>query len=369
MLNNKRAYLLLENGSLFEADLFGYDEFDDLCAEIVFNTSMVGYTQTLTDPSYYGQMIVQTFPLIGNYGVNPLDFENEKSYVRAYIAREFCKEPSNFRSRYSIEKFLIDNKIPALCNIDTRALTKQLRTCGTMNAIILKSFDENDKDKILKELKNYKITNAIAKVSTKESIFLCSMRPYRIVIMDFGCKKSDVYEFIGEDFDVIIVPYDTTAQKIKQLNPDGVLLSDGPGDPMKNTEVISEIKKLSQMNMLILGVGMGHQLLALANGAKTKKLKYGHRGSSQPVKDVNSGKVYITAQNHGYVVDRDSLSDNMHMRFVNINDNTCEGIEYTDIPALSIQFNLKLCAGAQDSNLLLDEFISMVKERKTNASK
>ena len=350
----KKAYLLLENGKVFEGEAFGAER--ECVGELVFTTGMVGYLETLTDPSYYGQIVMQTFPLVGNYGVIPDDFESSKPHLKAYIVREWCQEPSNFRSEGALDAFLKANDIPGLCGIDTRALTRIVREHGVMNARI--TYSPNPK--VDAELKNYRVTDAVKSVSTGETLTDGAGR--RVVLMDFGAKSHIERELASRGCEVITVPYSTTADEILALKPTGVMLSNGPGDPAENRDAIKTIKKLVAKKVPMFGICLGHQLLALANGAKTEKLKYGHRGGNQPALELATGRVYITSQNHGYAVVSSSLPDCAHESFINVNDKTCEGVEYTNSPAFSVQFHPEACAGPRDTAWLFDKFVKMCEE-------
>ncbi|MCR5045104.1 MAG: carbamoyl phosphate synthase small subunit [Treponema sp.] len=348
--------------------------------ETVFTTGMTGYLETLTDPSYYGQIVTQTFPLIGNYGVIPQDFESRKSWVRGYIVRELCDEPSNFRCKDKLDSFLKEQNIVGICGIDTRALTKKLRESGVMNGMIvsgkeaeslgLEKFLQAPKD-LLQKIKAFKIEDAVKSVSRsdKEEESPKEKQTKKVALFDFGAKENIVRELLKRGCQVDIFPYDTSAKEIISLNPDGIMLSNGPGDPAENVGVIEEIKKLCDYKKIpIFGICLGHQMLALARGAKTCKLKYGHRGANHPVKDTKTGRVYITSQNHGYAVEPDSLGLFAKMSFVNVNDGTCEGVEYTDIPAYSVQFHPEACGGPHDTNFLFDKFFSMMNQGGDHAA-
>lgn len=350
----KKAYLLLENGKVFEGEAFGAER--ECVGELVFTTGMVGYLETLTDPSYYGQIVMQTFPLVGNYGVIPDDFESSKPHLKAYIVREWCQEPSNFRSEGALDAFLKANDIPGLCGIDTRALTRIVREHGVMNARI--TYLPNPK--VDDELKNYRVTDAVKSVSTGETLTDGTGR--RVVLMDFGAKSHIERELVSRGCEVITVPYSATADEILALKPVGVMLSNGPGDPSENRDAIKTIKKLVAKRVPMFGICLGHQLLALANGAKTEKLKYGHRGGNQPALELATGRVYITSQNHGYAVVSSSLPDYARESFINVNDKTCEGVEYLNSPAFSVQFHPEACAGPRDTAWLFDKFVKMCEE-------
>lgn len=411
-----KAYLILADGTVFEGTSIGKE--GTAIGETVFTTGITGYLETLTDPSYYGQIVMQTFPLIGNYGVIPEDFESKKPWVRGYIVRELCDEPSNFRCGGKLDDFLKKHGIVGIAGIDTRALTKKLREAGVMNGMIV-SDDEADKmvrhaelvsASILDEIKSYQIVDAVKSVqngaitpvlNTKRPASSvipvldtgisgsddkpCNGSAYHVVLFDFGAKANIQRELEKRGCKVTVVPYNTKAEEVAVLSPDGIMLSNGPGDPAENAGVIEEIRKLCEWNketlklvqgdsashaelvsashaIPIFGICLGHQMLALAHGAKTSKLKYGHRGGNHPVKDLETGRVYITSQNHGYAVqiDEGSLPPCAKLSFVNLNDGTCEGITYTDIPAFSVQFHPEACGGPHDTNFLFDKFMAMM---------
>ena len=384
-----KAWLILADGTVFEG--FSIGATGRTVGEVVFTTGMTGYVETLTDPSYFGQIVTQTFPLIGNYGVEKADFESRKSWVKGYIVRELCDQPSNFRSEDNLDSFLKNQNIVGIAGIDTRALTKKLRDVGVMNGMILSGEelchgDEKCKvtDEILEEICLYKIENAVKSVQSKMGDFkgVSIASPLgegvatnevgaqgktfpslkSVVLWDFGAKENIARELEKRGCIVTVVPYDTTADKIIALNPEGIMLSNGPGDPAENVCVIKEIKKLCEYKKIpIFGICLGHQMLALARGASTSKLKYGHRGGNHPCKDLETGRVYITSQNHGYAVESETLPSFARLSFVNANDGTCEGVTYTDIPAFSVQFHPEACGGPHDTNFLFDKFIEMMK--------
>ena len=358
---SRKAYLILENGIVFEGESFGAEK--ETMGELVFTTAMTGYLETLTDPSYYGQVVLQTFPLIGNYGVIPADFETDTPVLKGYIVREWCQAPSNFRCEGQLDAFLKEKGVPGICGIDTRALTRIVREYGVMTCRI--QYTPEVTDDLLAEMKNYVITDAVESTTiTEKETFPVDDAKYHVVLMDFGAKHNIGRELNKRGCSLTVVPAGTTAEEVLALNPDGVMLSNGPGDPAKNTAVIAELKKLSDSGVPMFGICLGHQLLALARGAQTEKLKYGHRGANQPVKELASGKVYITSQNHGYAVVSDSLPSDAVVSYVNGNDNTCEGVSYTDIPAFSVQFHPEAHGGPLDTSFLFDRFLGMMDEHK-----
>ncbi len=356
----QKAYLILENGTIFEGKSFGAA--GEAVGEIVFTTAMTGYLETLTDPSYYGQIVVQTFPLIGNYGVIPADFESDRPHVKAYIVRDWCQEPSNFRCEGDLDTFLKQNNIVGLYGIDTRQLTKIVRESGVMNGKIVTegsgfSFDD---------LKSYKIIDAVKNTTcSEEKVFTPEGEiKRRVCLFDFGAKDNIRRELVKRGCEVTVVPAYTTCERVEELNPDGIMLSNGPGDPAENVEIINELKKLAEKKIPTFGICLGHQLLALSQGGRTEKLKYGHRGANQPAAELETGRVYITSQNHGYAVINDSLGDNAKVSFVNANDGTCEGITYLNMPAFSVQFHPEACGGPLDTGFLFDKFMALIDENK-----
>jgi len=360
-----KAYLILENGTVFEGDAFGYD--GEAVGELVFSTGMTGYLETLTDPSYFGQIVIQTFPLIGNYGVIPADFESGGFHLKGYIVRQWCQEPSNFRSEGDLDTFLRLHKIPGLCNIDTRALTRIVRESGEMNAVISKKPYLTGEE--MAALKAYAIERAVESMTTKARYEIGPEDArYRVVLWDFGAKKSIAEELAARGCRVTVLPATAAAEEIIALKPDGIMLSNGPGDPAKNTGIIKELKKLCEYKIPTFGICMGHQLLALSQGARTKKMHYGHRGANQPALETATGRVFITSQNHGYAVVTETLPETAEVSFVNANDNTCEGITYKNMPAFSVQFHPEACAGPLDTRWLFDKFISMMEEAPRHAA-
>ncbi len=372
------AKLILSDGTEFVGYSLGAK--GTIIGEIVFTTGMTGYLETLTDPSYFGQIVIQTFPLIGNYGVNESDTESEKPWLSGYIIRDCCSRPSNFRSEKSLDEWLTNKNVISIQGIDTRQLTKKIRENGVMNGAI--TTEENiDKKDLLSEIQKFKIKDAVKTVSASNKAnysdsdfdyieglpkrFKGDKRKFKICLMDFGAKKNILKSLAERGADLVVVPYDTTADQIKEINPDGIMLSNGPGDPAENKCVIENLKKIQELKIPIFGICLGHQLLALANGAKTEKLKYGHRGANQPVVDVQIDRTLVTTQNHGYAVIGDSISDDIgFVSHYNANDKTCEGIEYRKIPAFTVQFHPEACAGPQDTDYLFDRFFDLIDKNK-----
>lgn len=356
----KTGYLVLENGKIFRGERFGAE--GEITAEVVFTTGMTGYLETLTDPSFWGQIVTQTFPLIGNYGVIPADFESDSIGPRAYIVKHWCQAPSNFRSEGSLDTFFKEKGVVGLSEIDTRTLAKTIREKGVMNGMITDSPETVDFEK----LRAYRVTGAVQAVSVKEPY---TVKPAgevkkRVALLDFGLKKNIFRELRDRGAQVTVCPCGTTAEEIKALGVDGIMLSNGPGDPAENLKIIENLKEICKLNIPIFGICLGHQLLALAHGFRTEKLKYGHRGANQPVKNLETGRVYITSQNHGYAVVSESIDGKTAKElFINVNDNTCEGVRYLDCPAFTTQFHPEACAGPLDTRALFDEFFAMMEKR------
>ena len=356
-----KAFLILEDGHVFTGRSIGSTR--EAVSEIVFNTSMTGYLEVLTDPSYAGQAVVMTYPLIGNYGICYEDMESERPWVDGFIVRELSRMPSNFRSEDTIQNFLEKNDIPGICGIDTRALTKILRESGTMNGMI--TTDENyNMDEVMKKLKAYSTGDEVSKVSCREKKVLPG-DGYKVALLDLGAKKNIARSLNERGCEVTIYPSSTTAEEIIASRPDGIMLSNGPGDPKACVQVIKEIRKLYETEIPIFAICLGHQQVALATGADTFKLNYGHRGGNHPVKDMETGRVYISSQNHGYAVDPESLDPQVAVpAFTNVNDGTNEGLKYVGKNIFTVQYHPEACPGPQDSSYLFDRFLKMMEEKK-----
>ncbi len=356
-----KAFLILEDGTVFYGQSIGSTR--EVISEIVFNTSMTGYLEVLTDPSYAGQAVVMTYPLIGNYGICYEDMESERPWPDGYIVRELSRIPSNFRSQGTIQEFLAKHDIPGIAGIDTRALTKILREKGTMNGMITTNENYN-LDEVLPKLKAYTTGKVVEKVTCKEKYVLEGNGP-KVALMDFGAKRNIARNLNKRGCQVTVYPALTTAEEILADHPDGIMLSNGPGDPKECTSIIKEIKKLYDSEVPIFAICLGHQLMALANGADTYKMKYGHRGGNHPVKDLKTGRVYISSQNHGYVVNTDTLDPSVAVpAFTNVNDGTNEGLAYTGKNIFTVQFHPEACPGPQDSGYLFDRFMNMMEVNK-----
>ena len=391
-----KAFLILEDGTVFEGTHIGTDR--EIVSEIVFNTSMAGYLEVLTDPSYAGQAVCMTYPLIGNYGVCREDMESRKAWPDGFIVRELSRLPGNFRSDMTIQEFLMEQDIPGIAGIDTRALTRILREKGTMNGMITTN-EQYDLEQILPKLKAYTTGKVVELVTCKETYELKGARELsdngpisgssrfealdyekgirekkpsmvrelngkglRVALLDLGAKDNIAKSLAARGCDVSVYPAFTLADQIIASDPDGIMLSNGPGDPKECTKVIAQIRKLYDTDIPIFAICLGHQLMALATGADTFKMKYGHRGGNHPVKDLETGRVYISSQNHGYVVDTDKLDPNVAVpAFINVNDGTNEGLSYTGKNIFTVQFHPEACPGPQDSGNLFDRFIEMMR--------
>ena len=348
----KKRYLVLEDGQVFEGRAFGADA--ERVGELVFTTGMCGYIETLTDPSYYGQIVLQTFPSIGNYGIIPADFEGS-CQVRGYVVRDLCNEPSYFRSEGTVDEFLKERGVPGISGVDTREITRIIREHGVMNAILCDTIPES-----LDAVKAFRITDGVAHVSTpeEETYPAVGKERFRVALLDYGEKRNILRELCKRGCTVERYPYDTPAERILAGSYDGVMLSNGPGDPAENAGPIAELRKLFG-KLPMFGICLGHQLMALSQGGETVKLKYGHRGANQPVRDLAGGRTYITSQNHGYAVVSESLKNGV-VRYIQANDKTCEGVDYPEARAFSVQFHPEACAGPADTAFLFDRFCALM---------
>ncbi len=365
------AFLILEDGTVFKGTSIGAEK--EAISEVVFNTSMTGYLEVLTDPSYAGQAVVMTYPLIGNYGIAYEDMESERPWPDAFIVRELSRMPSNFRSKNTIQNFLKKNGIPGIAGIDTRALTKRLRDEGTMNGMITTHrYSKEEMPEILEKIRQYTVSGVVMATTTKEvyavkaenpdgSRYTGEKEPKRVAFLDVGAKRNIIRSLQRSGCDVTVYPANTSAETILGQNPDGIMISNGPGDPKENVSIIQEIKKLYESDTPIFAICLGHQLMALATGADTYKLKYGHRGGNHPVKDLSTGRVYITSQNHGYAVDPKSLDPAIaEEAFVNVNDGTNEGLSYKNKNIVTVQYHPEACPGPRDSQYLFARFMKMM---------
>lgn len=386
------AYLILEDGTVFCGKSIGSQR--EVISEVVFNTSMTGYLEVLTDPSYAGQALVMTYPLIGNYGISIEDMESSRAWPDAFIVRELSRIPSNFRSEDTIQNFLQRYNIPGISGIDTRALTILLREKGTMNGLITTNeYTKAQIDSLLPSIRAYTTGKVVEKVTcAKKYEFTDSgdsvpqpqtvgvrnemneemqrelhRRHFRVALLDFGAKRNIARSLVRRGCRVTVYPAHTSAEEILQDRPDGIMLSNGPGDPKECTQIIEEVRKLYDSDIPIFAICLGHQLMALATGGDTYKMKYGHRGGNHPVKDLKTGRVYITSQNHGYVVDVEHIDPKLAVpAFSNVNDGTNEGLVYLNKNIFTVQFHPEACPGPQDSGYLFDRFLMMMSSKSAS---
>nr|WP_276926062.1 glutamine-hydrolyzing carbamoyl-phosphate synthase small subunit [Faecalibaculum rodentium] len=355
--------LILEDGSVYRGQGFGSDDLKT--GELVFNTSMTGYQEILTDNSYCGQIVMMTYPLIGNYGINRDDYESIEPAVFGFVTRDLCQSPNNWRSQETLDDFLKAHNIPGIYDVDTRAITRKLRNKGTMLAMLANP--DTDIEAAVRQLQETDyLHDQVARVSSSK-IFPIPNRGHKVVLMDFGAKLGIVRELSRRGCDLIVVPWDTDAQTILSYHPDGVMLSNGPGDPEDVPQAIETIRQLMGKTV-IFGICLGHQLISLACGAKTYKLKFGHRGANHPVVDLETGKVDITSQNHGFAVDIDSLADTeLELTHKALNDGSCEGVRHKELPVFSVQFHPEASAGPEDTAYLFDKFVAMMDKEGRHA--
>lgn len=356
-----KRQLILEDGSVFIGEGFGSDT--TATGEIVFTTGMTGYQEILSDPSFYGQMVTLTYPLVGNYGINRDDFESITPTIHGLIVKEACDFPSNWRSEMSLNDYLVTKGIPAIAGVDTRKLTRIIRKFGTLKGAMV-GMDE-DVASVLERLRATEIRNdGVKQVSTKTP-YASPGRGKRVVLVDFGMKHGILRELNKRDCDVIVVPYNTKAEEILQHYPDGVLLSNGPGNP-KDVHGTTEMIVGLLGKVPIFGICLGHQLFALACGANTEKMKFGHRGSNHPVRHLSSGRVEFTSQNHGFTVEADSIEGTrLEVTHVALNDGTIEGLKHKDFPAFSVQYHPEASPGPEDSNHLFEQFLSLIEFKES----
>ena len=351
------AWLVLSNGMTFQGLRIGAPV--DRVGELVFTTGMEGYLETLTDPSYYGQIVTHSFPMIGNYGLIPEDFEG-RSALFGYIVREICDAPSNFRCQGTLDSYLKAQGVPGLCGVDTREIVRITREEGVMNAMIC-----DDVPADLSAIRAFRVERAVPSVTCQEKTVYpaAGEARFRVALMDYGAKRNIIRSLQRRGCAVTVFPADTSAEVVLAEDPDGIMLSNGPGDPKENAGCIAEIRKLLGRKP-VFGICLGHQLTALAMGGDTVKLKYGHRGGNQPVKDLNTGRTWITSQNHGYAVVSGSLKGIGAETFVNANDGSCEGMAYPELDCFTVQFHPEACPGPQDTAFLFDRFIAMMEGKK-----
>ena len=386
------AYLILEDGTVFCGKSIGSQR--EVISEVVFNTSMTGYLEVLTDPSYAGQALVMTYPLIGNYGISIEDMESSRAWPDAFIVRELSRIPSNFRSEDTIQNFLQRYDIPGISGIDTRALTILLREKGTMNGLITTNeYSKAQIEDLLPKIRAYTTGKVVEKVTcakkyeftdsgdtvpqpstvgvrnelSEEMQIELYGRHFRVALLDFGAKRNIARSLVRRGCRVTVYPAHTSAEEILNDRPDGIMLSNGPGDPKECTQIIEEVRKLYDSDVPIFAICLGHQLMALATGGDTYKMKYGHRGGNHPVKDLKTGRVYISSQNHGYVVDVEHIDPSLASpAFSNVNDGTNEGLVYLNKNIFTVQFHPEACPGPQDSGYLFDRFLMMMNSQSAS---
>ncbi|MDT0692128.1 carbamoyl phosphate synthase small subunit [Staphylococcus chromogenes] len=356
----EKRYLVLEDGTYYTGFKLGADTLTQ--GEIVFNTAMTGYQETLSDPSYTGQIITFTYPLIGNYGINRDDFESLIPTLKGVVVKEACQAPSNFRAQKTLDDVLKEFDIPGISGVDTRSITKKIREHGVLKAAFVDN--ETEIETTIQNLKTIEFPrNEVPTVSTKTP-YVSTGFDLRVVLVDFGKKQNIVRELNARGCEVTVVPYDTTAEEIIKMSPDGVMLSNGPGDPADVQVAVDMIKGIIG-KIPFFGICLGHQLFALSQGATSFKMKFGHRGANHPVKDLSTGKIALTSQNHGYAIDADSLKEtDLEVTHIALNDGTIEGLRHKFEPAFSVQYHPEACPGPTDSNYLFDQFIELMLEQK-----
>lgn len=356
----RKRHLILEDGTVFEGYGFGSEEVSK--GEIVFNTGMTGYQEVITDPSYCGQFVTMTYPLIGNYGINRDDYETVTPFIHGLIVKEYSRQPSNFRNEETIDSFLKANNIPGIASIDTRKLTRIIRKHGTMKAAITAA--EEDAEKVLEELRTAEFGTDQVKQTSTSKPYVVPGRGHRVVLVDFGAKHGILRELTKRDCQITVVPYNYSAEDILRLRPDGIMLTNGPGDPKDVPEAVEMVKGILG-KVPIFGICLGHQLLSLACGADTEKMKFGHRGANHPVKDLENDKTYLTSQNHSYAVNPATLEGTeLELTQIAINDGTVEGVRHTVYPAFSVQYHPEASPGPEDTNYLFDKFLKLMKQQE-----
>ena len=354
----RKGKLVLKDGSVYEGLLYGGKR--NAVGEVCFTTGMSGYQETLTDPSFCGQIVVMTYPLVGNYGTNPMFNQGRKNFFQGYVIGELCDCPSNWRNEKSLETWLEEQDLPTLVGVDTRAITRKIRDHGVMPGVIVPADMPEAEVQALLELPA--MHNQVATVTTPE-VYTMGNGKYHIAVMDFGIKQNILNFLLCFDTRLTVFPASATAEEVMACNPNGIFLSNGPGDPKDLVDVIENVKKLIGRRP-IFGICLGHQLMALANGADTYKMKFGHRGVNQPVKDLRSGRIYISSQNHGYAVDPASIEGKgITVTHISMNDGTIEGVEYANHPTFTVQYHPEACPGPGGHEYLFKHFIDLMEGR------
>lgn len=362
-----KVFLVLQNGLVYEGENFGAT--GTRVGEVVFNTGMVGYEETLTDPSYYGQIITQTYPLIGNYGITGEDAESDHIWAFGYIVRELCDTPSNFRCTKTLDAFLKEENIIGMAGVDTRSLARLLRDSGVMNGAITTEYETAEAvladETLMEQIRSYVVTDAIKNTTCKAPKTFGEGGKYKVALMDYGYKRNILHSLVGRNCEVTVFPAETSPETLAAGGFDGIMLSNGPGDPAENTVVIENLRRIATLGIPTFGICIGHQLMALAQGATSRKMKYGHRGVNQPVTDKAMGRTHITCQNHGYAIVGESLPAEIGtVSHYNANDNSVEGIRYNKMSCVTVQYHPEACGGPQDAGYLFDEFIAMMQTKE-----
>jgi len=357
----KPAILVLADGSVYEGYTFGAE--NDTIGEVVFNTSMAGYQEMLTDPSYAGQILIPTYPLIGNYGTNDEDNESRQIQVKGFVVREECDQPNHYQNKNTIHEYLVEGDIPGIWGVDTRAITRRLRSVGVMMGMITSTKTPAEALEAIKQAPDYDEIDFVKDVSTVESYKWRDNDAscYHVVAIDYGLKYNILRLLCKHGCHVTVVPCTTSAEEVLSLNPDGILLSPGPGDPRRLDYIVAEVKKLAGKKP-IMGICLGNQLIARAFGGGIFKLKFGHRGGNHPVRDLSNGRIHITAQNHGYAVDPDTIGNGLEVTHINLNDDTVEGLRHKELPIFSIQYHSEASPGPLDNVYLFKHFVEMMKQ-------